>query len=290
MQDTKGKKDELDRARNSVIYFSLMMTLVSSINFLRWRSFDPAMDRTWILSLVAFSFMSWMIYIVKNNRVWLCSMIFWFGFCVAVADIAEANIILLERLDNFTPFGGFKLLAMGLAILAPYPYVNGFIAIGLCALVPIVLQFTLSAGLQSKIPLPEPGITVVASIVALGGLLYRLKGIKIERENARFRAEKESLDEFAHILLVLRDLTNTPLQVIGLTTELMQSGRLNTTEAAERLHDSVNKLALISQLLSKYQFGDIPESQMKKLYDTHDPIVFLQKRLDDLKSKSSSVK
>lgn len=287
MQNLISEADDLSRARSTGITFALILAVASLLNFLRWRSFDPVMDISWASSFGFFVFMGLCLYLVKKPNAILNSALFWLGFAVAAAGIAVANRILVERLDNFTPYGGFKLMAMGIAIVAPFPYRNGFIAIFLCALIPVLMHVTVLKPLQSKIPLPEPGIAVVACVVALCGLVFRLRGIKIERENARLRAEKENLNEFSRILLVLRDLTNTPLQVIELTTQLMKSGQISPEEAAEHLHVSVEKLTLISDLLSKHQFGDIPETQMNKLYDTNDPMVFLQKRLNQLKSKAS---
>jgi hypothetical protein len=102
----------------------------------------------------------------------------------------------------------------------------------------------------------EPWITLVWAGAAGGMLAFRVRTQRIERRLLLARAEAESLERVARLLLVLRDGANTPLQSLELAVTLLRqrapdnAALLNTMERAlTQLRALTQRMAIAEPLL-----------------------------------------
>ncbi len=150
-------------------------------------------------------------------------------------------------------FPAYKLGALAIALMAPFPVWVGFLLIGFSGIAPVVQYFLSPLAVQQAYALQEPWYTMLYAVIAGVVLHHRLKSLALERKITRVDAEKRALDDMAGIFLALRDLTNTPLQSIELVNVLLETGNIERAEAAQYLQRAVVRLRLLSDVLASYR-------------------------------------
>jgi hypothetical protein len=87
-------------------------------------------------------------------------------------------------------------------------------------------------------------------LVSLGVLVSRRRDAAVHRELSRARAEQRWLARVARLVLAVRDLTNSPLQTLCLTTALVRSSHGGCGEVAERMDSAVERLRRLNDALA----------------------------------------
>jgi hypothetical protein len=151
----------------------------------------------------------------------------------------------------WTPFQANKLGALAVPMLAPQLGV-GLASIAGFAAIAVAKFYVLAPDIQRGFPVGEPWFVLIYA--AFGGvlLLFRLRGLALERERLRVQAEAAAADQLARTFLRLRDYTNTPIQTIAFTTELLRVKHQDLKPALDRLDRAVEKLAELSDALTRY--------------------------------------
>jgi hypothetical protein len=80
-----------------------------------------------------------------------------------------------------------------------------------------------------------------------------LRGLVIEREMLRVQAEAAAAEQLARTFLRLGNYTNTPLQTIAFTTELLRAKNHDLKPILDRLERAVDKLTELSHALTRYE-------------------------------------
>jgi hypothetical protein len=168
----------------------------------------------------------------------------------AVAEVAMASSGLAWQ-----PLTGHRLLMLGIGLLAPTRRGLAAGLIGAFALEGVILWYGL--GLHTRLQMPwEPWITLVWGGTACGLLGFRVRTLQIEQRLQKARAEAESLERVARLLLAMRDAANTPLQSLELGVSLLQqrspenAALLVTLERAlARLRSLTGRMAIADPLL-----------------------------------------
>jgi hypothetical protein len=75
----------------------------------------------------------------------------------------------------------------------------------------------------------------------------------LERNMLRAQAEAMAAGQLARTFLRVRNFTNTPIQTIAFTTELLRAKDHDLKPILDRLERAVNKLTECSRLLSSYE-------------------------------------
>lgn len=165
----------------------------------------------------------------------------------AVAEVAMASSGLVWQ-----PLTGHRLLMLGIGLLAPTRRWLGVGLIAAFALEAVVLWYGL--GLHTRLQMPwEPWITLVWGGTAYGLLSFRTRTERIEQRLHRARAEAESLERVARLLLVMRDAANTPLQSLELGVSLLQQ---RSPENAALLVTLQRALARLRSLTGRMAIAD----------------------------------
>jgi hypothetical protein len=152
----------------------------------------------------------------------------------------------------WTPFQANKLGALTVPMLAPQLGV-GLASIAGFAAIAIGKFYFLDSDIQRGFPVGEPWFILVYALFGAVLLIYRLRGMAMEREMLRVQAEAAAAQQLARTFLRLRDYTNTPIQTIAFTTELLRAKHHDLKPVLDRLERAVDKLTELSDALTGYE-------------------------------------
>ena len=152
----------------------------------------------------------------------------------------------------WTPFQANKLGALAVPLLAPELGV-GLASIAGLAATAIGKFYFLDPEIQRGFPPGEPWFVLIYALFGGVLLIYRLRGLALEREMLRVHAEAAAAEQLARTFLRLRDYTNTPLQTIAFTTELLRAKNHDLKPILDRLERAVEKLTELSRALTGYE-------------------------------------
>src|SRR5678815_50411 len=97
------------------------------------------------------------------------------------------------------------------------PSIAGFAAVALGK------SYFLDPDIQRGFPVGEPWLILIYALFAGVLLVYRLRGLAVERQMLRVQVEAAAAEQLARTFLRLRDYTNTPIQTIAFTAELLRA-------------------------------------------------------------------
>jgi hypothetical protein len=152
----------------------------------------------------------------------------------------------------WTPFQANKLGALAVAMLAPQLGV-GLASIAGFAAMAIGKFYFLDPGIQRGFPVGEPWFILIYALFAGVLLIYRLRGLALEREMLRIQAEAAAAEQLARTFLRVSDYSNTPIQTIAFTTELLRAKTHDLKPTLDRLERAVEKLTELSHALTRYE-------------------------------------
>jgi hypothetical protein len=152
----------------------------------------------------------------------------------------------------WTPFQANKLGALAVAMLAPQLGV-GLVSIAGFAAMAIGKVYFLDPEIQRGFPVGEPWFVLIYALFGGVLLIYRLRGLALERKMLRMQAEAAAAEQLARTFLRLRNYTNTPLQTIAFTTELLRAKHDDLNHILDRLERAGDKLTELSHALNRYE-------------------------------------
>jgi hypothetical protein len=172
---------------------------------------------------------------------------------LAIFAVAEVAMAALGHV--WQPLTGHRLLMMGIGLLAPMEAEFGVAFVGTFALEGVLLWYGLH--LNTRLDMPwEPWITLVWGGAACGLLAFRVRTQRIEQHLQHSRAEAESLERVAQLLLAMRDAANTPLQSLELSVSLLRQRSGDTDallasmeRALTRLRSLTTRMAIADPLV-----------------------------------------
>ena len=152
----------------------------------------------------------------------------------------------------WSPFQANKLGTLAVPMLAPQLGV-GLAAIAGFAATAVGKFYFLDPEIHRGFPVGEPWFVLIYALFGVVILVYRLRSIALEREMLRVQAEAAAAAQVARTFLRLRNYTNTPIQTIAFTTELLRAKNHDLTRTLDRLERAVHKLTEFSRALSIYE-------------------------------------
>jgi len=152
----------------------------------------------------------------------------------------------------WTPFQANKLGALAVSLLAPQLGV-GLASIAGFAAMAIGKFYFFDPEIQRGFPVGEPWLILIYALFAGVLLIYRLRGLALEREMLRIQAEAAAAEQLARTFLRVSDYSNTPIQTIAFTTELLRAKTHDLKPTLDRLDRAVEKLTELSHALTRYE-------------------------------------
>lgn len=174
--------------------------------------------------------------------------------CVSVITVLLLTNLQFAVLEpNWVPFEATKLGCLIAAMVAP-----GF-WVGLVS----ILAYFFSAFLQLEIFFPteirsqvadaEPWPLLAFALAGVLALVYRFRRAQLEQEIAHIEAQSVAIKRLANAFLNIRDLMNTPLQVIELSIDLLRKSNHANKPVIDRIDHSMQMLREINSVLVQHE-------------------------------------
>jgi hypothetical protein len=167
---------------------------------------------------------------------------------LAALWVTDSRIV---HLGSWSPFDAQKLGALTVALLTPPRAWVGLVNIAAFTFVPIAELALWDPSTRGSLPPTTPFASVAYGAFACGLLALQLRRLNVERLDAQRRAQGAAVERFARLLLTVRDLANTPLQIIELTLARVGRGYGLDPRSTERLRRACTNLIAIARILEE---------------------------------------
>jgi hypothetical protein len=114
-------------------------------------------------------------------------------------------------------------------------------------------QFFFPPEIKARLDAAEPWPIVAFALAGVFALVYRFRGIQLEQEVARLQAHNFAIKRLANAFLNIRDLMNTPLQVIELSVDLLRTSKEPPKPLLDSIDRSVQSLIEINSVLVRHE-------------------------------------
>ena len=170
-----------------------------------------------------------------------------------VAALLSTNVQFAVADRNWQSFQAAKLGCLVAAIVAPGFWI-GLLSIFAYALSALVqFEFFFPPEIKAGMDAAEPWPIVVFALAGGFALVYRFRRIQLEQEVARLQAHNFAIKRLANAFLDIRDLMNTPLQVIELSVDLLRRSKEPPKPLLDRIDRSVQNLIEINSVLVRHE-------------------------------------
>lgn len=157
-----------------------------------------------------------------------------------------------EYAVSWAPFQASKMACLFAALIAPRYWI-GLLMIGLHLTAVPLQYFNFSPAAQAKLALGEPWIIVAFAIAGIFTLTHRYRGLALEQKNSDLQADQIAGKKLAGAFLQVRDMMNTPLQIIELAVTMIRSPATDYAKVLPKLERAATDLKLINAELSRYE-------------------------------------
>ena len=230
-----------------LIILAQVITLANTLNF---TVSDNVVLARWLHAILALSVL---IYIFNKKNKWnsaIASVLFVVLYVpfYFLSWFYHVDAIALPSL--WIPFQNLHLHFFALAILVPGSYrINFFLIMGF-VLESILLWFYLDLPNQPNVVMQtEPAITILYALVSLALLGFRYRDEKIIQQLYLKQAKAEVLETLACIFLSIRDKSNTPLQTLKISIDILKRKCPLDEKTISVLENSVNRLTFLGDIL-----------------------------------------
>ena len=202
--------------------------------------------------LVGIGLMLFLLIRRQRATVRLCSAVFLVNIVAILVALWITSGYWAATGSAWTPFQANKLGALAVAMLAPQLGV-GLVSIAGFAAIAIGKFYVLDPEIHRGFPVGEPWFILIYALFGAVLLIYRLRGMVLERNMLRAQAEAIAAGQLARTFMRIRNYTNTPIQTIAFTTELLRAKTHDLKPILDRLERAVDKLTECSRLLGSYE-------------------------------------
>jgi hypothetical protein len=195
--------------------------------------------------------------------------------CVAalIAALWGASDLLAHDARMWVPFQRRKLSVLAIALIAPTPPWVGVLCIAAFTLSAIVQLGTFEPAARAYLAVEEPWAMIAVAAFAFAIILYRTRMLRLEHEAMRAQAEAESLRRLARVALAVRDLSNTPLQTLRLSTELLRRHDSASAARIDQMERALTRLEELERVLVRYE----ARTQWAPGDESFDPLAVLER-------------
>ena len=188
----------------------------------------------------------------SRSTVRLASTVFLVNNAVIIAALWITSGYYVAAAGAWVPFQANKLGVLAVALLAPGSLV-GLVSILGFAGSTIAKYLTLSVPLRNEFPIGEPWTILIYALFAGVLLLYRLRWMSLEREMLRVQSEAAVIERLARTFLAVRDYASTPVQTIGICSELIRARHPELEPILKRIDRSVDRLTNLGRMFQTYE-------------------------------------
>jgi len=192
----------------------------------------------------------------------LASVIYSFNTASVVTALLWTNLQFAVSERNWLPFQANKLGCLIPAFLAPGFGVGVLSILAHCLGALLQFEFFFPPELKAQVAAAEPWPILAFGLAGILALIYRFRQAQLEEELARIQAHNFAIRELTETFLNIRDLMNTPLQVIEFSVNRLRTSNESPGPFLDRIDRSVQSLRKINAVLVQHE-SQI-ESQAKR--------------------------
>jgi hypothetical protein len=192
----------------------------------------------------------------------------WASIVYSVTTVSVVTVLLLSNVQfavsekHWVPFQASKLGCLIAAVLAPGFWVGLLSILAYCLSALLQFQFFFPPEIRTQVDAGEPWPILAFGLAGVLALVYRFRRAQLEQEVAQIHAQNFAIRELANAFLSIRDLMNTPLQVIEVAVELLRNSNKPAKSILDHIERSVQSLREINSMLAQHE-KDI-ESEAKR--------------------------
>jgi hypothetical protein len=189
----------------------------------------------------------------KTPSVQGASIIYLVNTASVITVLLLTNLQFAVSARNWEPFQAMKLGCLISAMVAPGFWV-GFVSI-LAYFLSALLQFEVffPPEIKAQVAAAEPWPMLAFALAGVFALVYRFRRAQLEQELARMEAQNFAIKRLAQAFLNIRDLMNTPLQVIELSIDLLRKSNDPNKPIIDRIDRSMERLREINSVLIQHE-------------------------------------
>jgi len=182
----------------------------------------------------------------------------WASFLYLINTASVATALLWTNpqfavVEYWDPFQATKLGCLVAAMVAPAFWV-GVVSILAHALTAVVqFEFFFPPAVKAGMAASEPWPIVAFGLAGILALAYRFRRVQLEQEVARIQAQNFAIKRLASAFLNIRNLMNTPLQVIDLSVNVLRKAKEPLDLHLDRIERSVQSLREINSVLVQHE-------------------------------------
>jgi len=154
---------------------------------------------------------------------------------------------------HWVPFQADKLGCLIAALLAPEFWVGLVSILGYSLSAVLQFEYFFPPEIQTRIDTAEPWPTIAFALGGVLALIYRFRRVKLEQELAQVQAQVFAIRRMANAFLNIRDLMNSPLQVIELSVDALRKSDEPDKPILDRIDRSVQNLREINSVLVEHE-------------------------------------
>jgi hypothetical protein len=189
----------------------------------------------------------------KTPSVRWASVVYLVNTASVITVLVLTNLQFAVSEPNWVPFEATKLGCLIAAMVAPGFWV-GLVSI-LAYFFSAFLQFEIffPPEIRSQVADAEPWPLLAFALAGVLALVYRFRRAQLEQEIAYVEAQSFAIKRLANAFLNIRDLMNTPLQVIELSIDVLRKSNHGNKPVIDRIDHSMQMLREINSVLVQHE-------------------------------------
>ncbi len=183
----------------------------------------------------------------------------WAGIIYLINTADVLTVLLATNLDfarldeEWSPFQAIKLGCLIAAMVAPGFGVGLLSILAYCLSAFVQFQFFFPPDVKKLVDPAEPWPIFAFGLAGIMALVYRFRRAQLEQKFARVQAQNFAIKQLANAFLNIRDLMNTPLQAIELSTRILRDSNGTQKSVIDNIDRSVQSLREINSVLVQHE-------------------------------------
>jgi len=204
-------------------------------------------------ALVGFTLLIVLFCLRKTPTVRWASVIYLVNAASVDTALLLTNLEFAVSQTNWVPFQASKLGCLIAAMVAPGFWVGLLSILAHCLSASLQFVFFFPPEIKTQLDAGEPWPIVAFGLAGVLALVYRFRRAQLEEEIAQIQAQNFAIKRLANAFLNIRDLMNTPLQVIEFSVDQLRNSNEFHKAILDRIDRSVQRLTEINSLLVQHE-------------------------------------
>jgi hypothetical protein len=189
----------------------------------------------------------------KTPSVKWAAVIYLVNSAAVAFALLSTNIQFAVSEKHWVPFQAAKLGSLIASLLTPEFWVGLVSILGYTFSGVIQYEYFFPPEVQERIDSAEPWPLLAFGLAGVLALIYRFRRVQLEQELAQMQAQNFAIRRLANAFLNIRDLMNTPLQVIELSVDALRKSDQPQKPDLDRIDRSVQNLREINSVLVEHE-------------------------------------